>query len=140
MLPSCVPMLSVCPFKVTNSAPAMAKSSLISYILRSPSGVNEAWPVANSMLQSRFETTVPVSPLGLKLATSASAPLCESIEEAPKTYEVSRSEEHTSELQSRLHLVCRLLLEKKITFTFSQPNDLDTVIRILAQVITDLEG
>src|SRR2546429_3516692 len=33
-----------------------------------------------------------------------------------------RSEEHTSELQSRLHLVCRLLLEKKkkisITTTF----------------------
>src|SRR2546422_3995390 len=27
--------------------------------------------------------------------------------------EVVRSEEHTSELQSRLHLVCRLLLEKK---------------------------
>jgi len=26
---------------------------------------------------------------------------------------VNRSEEHTSELQSRLHLVCRLLLEKK---------------------------
>src|SRR2546422_3326541 len=28
-----------------------------------------------------------------------------------------RSEEHTSELQSRLHLVCRLLLEKKKTKT-----------------------
>src|SRR2546422_1394003 len=28
---------------------------------------------------------------------------------------VARSEEHTSELQSRLHLVCRLLLEKKKT-------------------------
>src|SRR5687768_17691084 len=27
--------------------------------------------------------------------------------------EIYRSEEHTSELQSRLHLVCRLLLEKK---------------------------
>src|SRR2546422_3525111 len=27
--------------------------------------------------------------------------------------EDERSEEHTSELQSRLHLVCRLLLEKK---------------------------
>src|SRR5256884_3184871 len=26
---------------------------------------------------------------------------------------LTRSEEHTSELQSRLHLVCRLLLEKK---------------------------
>src|SRR5687768_17537669 len=30
-----------------------------------------------------------------------------------KDIPVSRSEEHTSELQSRLHLVCRLLLEKK---------------------------
>src|SRR2546422_4312669 len=29
------------------------------------------------------------------------------------TRAVQRSEEHTSELQSRLHLVCRLLLEKK---------------------------
>src|SRR2546429_6604458 len=29
----------------------------------------------------------------------------------------ARSEEHTSELQSRLHLVCRLLLEKKKTHT-----------------------
>src|SRR2546422_4127126 len=36
----------------------------------------------------------------------------------------NRSEEHTSELQSRLHLVCRLLLEKKkknkCTSTISQ--------------------
>src|SRR2546422_6364811 len=32
---------------------------------------------------------------------------------------VNRSEEHTSELQSRLHLVCRLLLEKKNTLTES---------------------
>src|SRR2546429_1454920 len=30
-----------------------------------------------------------------------------------KPYPIIRSEEHTSELQSRLHLVCRLLLEKK---------------------------
>src|SRR6266436_9617813 len=29
----------------------------------------------------------------------------------------ARSEEHTSELQSRLHLVCRLLLEKKKQLT-----------------------
>src|SRR2546422_8630636 len=28
-------------------------------------------------------------------------------------FALKRSEEHTSELQSRLHLVCRLLLEKK---------------------------
>src|SRR2546422_6551263 len=30
----------------------------------------------------------------------------------------NRSEEHTSELQSRLHLVCRLLLEKKKNTTY----------------------
>src|SRR3712207_7155761 len=34
-----------------------------------------------------------------------------------------RSEEHTSELQSRQYLVCRLLLEKKkIRFLFSSPH------------------
>src|SRR2546429_6135664 len=32
-----------------------------------------------------------------------------------------RSEEHTSELQSRLHLVCRLLLEKKKKSPTTQP-------------------
>src|SRR5207253_5244914 len=32
-----------------------------------------------------------------------------------------RSEEHTSELQSRGHLVCRLLLEKKNKSTYSSP-------------------
>src|SRR5687768_18086400 len=35
------------------------------------------------------------------------------VELSPKAKESVRSEEHTSELQSRLHLVCRLLLEKK---------------------------
>src|SRR2546429_3562332 len=34
---------------------------------------------------------------------------------------VNRSEEHTSELQSRLHLVCRLLLEKKKAWNRNQP-------------------
>src|SRR5690625_7047031 len=33
------------------------------------------------------------------------------------SFERSRSEEHTSELQSRGHLVCRLLLEKKKNIT-----------------------
>src|SRR2546429_5298849 len=32
---------------------------------------------------------------------------------SPTDRSCERSEEHTSELQSRLHLVCRLLLEKK---------------------------
>src|SRR5687768_17960422 len=34
-----------------------------------------------------------------------------------------RSEEHTSELQSRLHLVCRLLLEKKKKKNYTQTKD-----------------
>src|SRR2546422_6869690 len=36
---------------------------------------------------------------------------------------VTRSEEHTSELQSRLHLVCRLLLEKKKKKTTTSRNN-----------------
>src|SRR2546422_8534628 len=35
------------------------------------------------------------------------------LEEIAASVQAGRSEEHTSELQSRLHLVCRLLLEKK---------------------------
>src|SRR5258708_11453389 len=38
---------------------------------------------------------------------------------------IQRSEEHTSELQSPDHLVCRLLLEKKKPF-WKGPNTLDT--------------
>src|SRR2546430_7295732 len=36
---------------------------------------------------------------------------------AGKSYVISRSEEHTSELQSQSNLVCRLLLEKKKPIT-----------------------
>src|SRR5260370_3418361 len=35
----------------------------------------------------------------------------------PELFVEARSEEHTSELQSHLNLVCRLLLEKKNVFT-----------------------
>src|SRR2546429_6632366 len=40
-----------------------------------------------------------------------------------------RSEEHTSELQSRLHLVCRLLLEKKKETTSGPPADASPAVR-----------
>src|SRR2546422_1862029 len=39
----------------------------------------------------------------------------EPADDQDKQDRAERSEEHTSELQSRLHLVCRLLLEKKKT-------------------------
>src|SRR2546429_6392819 len=53
--------------------------------------------------------------LGANEATSIHLPFAAEIAGVrvePGTYTL-RSEEHTSELQSRLHLVCRLLLEKK---------------------------
>src|SRR3989442_10000738 len=66
-----------------------------------------------SLLDSRFDLgliSLPVSQKNLKIM-----PLFE--EELlllrPSPTRVRRSEEHTSELQSRPHLVCRLLLEKK---------------------------
>src|SRR3712207_7479713 len=40
----------------------------------------------------------------------------------PTMAEELRSEEHTSELQSRQYLVCRLLLEKKTIFSFNIKN------------------
>src|SRR5439155_20635685 len=53
--------------------------------------------------QTKPSTAALPDPSPLALSCSlAGAPLC-----------LPRSEEHTSELQSRGHLVCRLLLEKK---------------------------
>src|SRR2546429_2324065 len=65
--------------------------------------------------------TENVSPQGARVITdSACAPgklvRLDALEERLKLSArvvYCRSEEHTSELQSRLHLVCRLLLEKK---------------------------
>src|SRR5687768_18304228 len=45
----------------------------------------------------------------------------------------ARSEEHTSELQSRLHLVCRLLLEKK-----KQKMNSDQNAVVTSRAVTDL--
>src|SRR5260370_29119827 len=39
-----------------------------------------------------------------------------------RRYDRSRSEEHTSELQSHLNLVCRLLLEKKKKKRYAHPH------------------
>src|SRR2546429_1663844 len=47
--------------------------------------------------------------------------------------EFHRSEEHTSELQSRLHLVCRLLLEKKNEETYLKVGD-HNIIRGYVQI------
>src|SRR2546429_5863940 len=52
---------------------------------------------------------------GLRAIWDTKTPLdADNPEFGPRSNQL-RSEEHTSELQSRLHLVCRLLLEKKKT-------------------------
>src|SRR5437868_12741934 len=56
-------------------------------------------PPANVTASAASPAVVPLPPITVR----SSSP-------APK---ISRSEEHTSELQSRFDLVCRLLLEKK---------------------------
>src|SRR5687768_18043111 len=67
---------------------------------------------------SRTRTTPLTAPSSrthdfrIAVTRSASGPPCITAF-AARPRSRSRSEEHTSELQSRLHLVCRLLLEKK---------------------------
>src|SRR2546422_3769994 len=61
---------------------------------------------------SPLTTTDTVPDSSRTLERPASAPSA-TVEDSPMATRVARSEEHTSELQSRLHLVCRLLLEKK---------------------------
>src|SRR5258707_9540247 len=61
------------------------------------------------------ESATPVDVARTQRASTASIPAqCSS---RLSTGRPSRSEEHTSELQSRQYLVCRLLLEKKKTNT-----------------------
>src|SRR5438874_7882920 len=61
--------------------------------------------------------------------TSATQPL----PARPAPFARQRSEEHTSELQSRRDLVCRLLLEKKkITRLLISPSMITTTVLMLA--------
>src|SRR2546422_7707959 len=70
-------------------------------------------------LSSRRSTTMPFAPAVNSSMTPAPgaakipAPGAAHVSVTFGVVTATRSEEHTSELQSRLHLVCRLLLEKK---------------------------
>src|SRR3989449_3309791 len=75
------------------------RNSLVRWV----SAVTLTWIIRSSVAAS-VARNGPVTPNpALLTSTSSSTSAARSV----------RSEEHTSELQSRLHLVCRLLLEKK---------------------------
>src|SRR5260370_29118196 len=66
--------------------------------------------------------------LPISAAIQVSKPVT-ALQEEAVSYQVrksSRSEEHTSELQSHLNLVCRLLLEKKKKNTINSAENLST--------------
>src|SRR5690625_6067673 len=61
--------------------------------------------------QVNMEAVIPLEITATPVERSNSPPIIS--RETPTAMIPMRSEEHTSELQSRGHLVCRLLLEKK---------------------------
>src|SRR3989442_5055036 len=65
----------------------------------------------------------PESHVGVQQAFCFESIFCSSYKLHPlHQFRVKRSEEHTSELQSRPHLVCRLLLEKKKKQSIKRPH------------------
>src|SRR3712207_7381234 len=96
------------------------RSTLFPYttLFRSPwaRGAETSRSVAVATAADR--SRVPLTPPGRDAAGTAPprAPLTGPAPRAPvRPPSAPRSEEHTSELQSRQYLVCRLLLEKKQT-------------------------
>src|SRR3984885_16326142 len=61
-------------------------------------------------------------PISVNSSQFAAHGRCSSLDQSssPATQAATRSEEHTSELQSRPHLVCRLLLDKKKKHSLSK--------------------
>src|SRR5258708_39264372 len=75
--------------------------------------LHDALPIYGAVVSKELRT-VPELPPFVSLGPSFNATGYLGVEYGP--FEISgRSEEHTSELQSPDHLVCRLLLEKKTT-------------------------
>src|SRR5690348_17826638 len=61
----------------------------------------------------RSQAASPPGPDSTSAAIASSDPRSRAIVSGDSGVRAGRSEEHTSELQSPVHLVCRLLLEKK---------------------------
>src|SRR3712207_7818389 len=71
------------------------------------------FPYTTLFRSSPGRGTIPLEDLFRRVHFSSNPTCC--VELSPEHYSLVRSEEHTSELQSRQYLVCRLLLDKKKT-------------------------
>src|ERR1035438_9805329 len=84
-----------------------------------PFGMPQSAAATGPAYNSIFIKPVPLeqpgtlSPTGTNTVTACVRPLSSTGTPVPGASVLLRSEEHTSELQSLRHLVCRLLLEKK---------------------------
>src|SRR3712207_8683564 len=79
--------------------------------------LHDALPISSSMFftsgrPTRSSRTFRRPRVSVSATTPTSAAPSRNREQSTSTTTASRSEEHTSELQSRQYLVCRLLLEK----------------------------
>src|SRR2546422_4675381 len=76
-------------------------------------GGSAATSMPSIAIAPRLGWTNPATIMSVVVLPEPLGPRSVKNDPAGTVMETSRSEEHTSELQSRLHLVCRLLLEKK---------------------------
>src|SRR5690606_40328405 len=83
-----------------------------------PLSLHDALPISVNRSQPFFWWEPALPACTVRVAFNNSTPCCAQYVRSPcagRGKPRSRSEEHTSELQSRENLVCRLLLEKKKT-------------------------
>src|SRR2546422_2083259 len=100
-------LTAISPPKLLISRRAPARTgTVVSVCCMSASAASVARVVSMLVYPPPSSARRRVSPLGVAAPVSAA-----SLGRGAGS-DTSRSEEHTSELQSRLHLVCRLLLEK----------------------------
>src|SRR2546427_7882114 len=97
------------PFRLFSCAPSTVSQP------RSPLSLRGGLRCAGSGMKRRDDRNCPVRETGCRAISSGvpCATTCPPSSPAPGPRSTTRSEEHTSELQSQSNLVCRLLLEKK---------------------------
>src|SRR3712207_5690265 len=100
------------PNDITRKTPAAFEPALDYVVVKIPRFAFEKFPGADPELTTTMKSVGEAMSLGRNF-TEALNKAMRSMETRAAGFWSQRSEEHTSELQSRQYLVCRLLLEKK---------------------------